>query len=411
MPQSSYDINVGRSRRAGVFNPIRSDDIQLPLDPWKQSYPRDINLPPDPTPLDSNRLPMGRLPPGLPGRDPHSDELGYFDDLPEDTSGDIGQRGVPPSDHVLQDEPPADPKAGLASLLGMGNPGADKINTRMLQEDRLDEMRRNRDMMAETGGTMHVGAMPSDISALERDLGEDPDMGTQQQARNADYMKRLYAANLGGFATPQEEAARNQKLEEEKLRQPIEQEKLKGEYALKAEAARAAAAQHLQDTSGEQERYRALARTLGVVANEANAGSRDIRGVSASGVTLGPGLTKVDASLFGRLQAAQKAYDASTYIFGLGGDPAKKAVVDQIQAEINRQNAAVSGAGAPQPGGPPPTDLYDQDEEVNSYVEKLIFDVRTKNLSWTQLQPWLDPAMTAIEKEKLRAALMAKRGF
>lgn len=150
--------------------------------------------------------------------------------------------------------------AGIDALEALRNVGSgqDLIKSRLLQEQRAKDMRRNLDLERETqnqdiqhrflpksqselgrdramgwdlGGVRSFsGATPGDYGELQRTLSESPEFGTQAQEVSQDNTEQMRQANLQGFATPQEGAAYTQHAAAMKTQMPllVEQEKNRG---------------------------------------------------------------------------------------------------------------------------------------------------------------------------------------
>ncbi len=290
------------------------------------------------------------------------------------------------------------PNAAMAleTLQGSGNRGADLIESRGRQESLLDEMKRNRYLADTSKGKMTSGATPIDISSMQSDLDVDPNFGVAQRADTARYRNELNKANMAGLATPQEAAARGQRLEEEKLRQPLEIAKTNMAGGAEEARIKAEAAQKLQETSGVPEYYGALSKTLGM---QSEAGQPNLRSISKSGASFAPADKPINPALFGRLQAAQKAYDSSQGFFGK--DSTLKAQVDQIQHEIDAQK---SGGVTPQGVG--------HDPDVDALAQQLISNPKAAGLPWDQLQKWVaHNNFSPDQLSQLQSTLHQLRGF
>lgn len=209
-----------------------------------------------------------------------------------------------------------------------------------------------------------------------------------------------------------------QDIERQKVGSPVAVARLQNEGQLGAENIRAGAsrdvastaaksrldeayvnregAQRLQDSNPQGDYYRALAKTLGV--NSDGQGDRQINHVGPGGVTFGND-RPTSPALFGRLDAARKAYQASQHWYnGNVGDPSLKAEMDKLE-----QLTGVAASGNGQPDEDP--------QEIENFASDIISDPAAGKLPWEQLQTRLPPELTPNQREHLRATLAKLRGF
>jgi hypothetical protein len=114
---------------------------------------------------------------------------------------------------------------------GMFYPDANSgLELASLQDQRLSELRDN----AAKG--LAMAAPQNSQRELESDIASSPI--TKQRGEVNDYLGALNEANQQGFATPKEFAGYQRNIAEEKMRQPMELEKTKGEFGLQEQALR-----------------------------------------------------------------------------------------------------------------------------------------------------------------------------
>jgi len=110
---------------------------------------------------------------------------------------------------------------------GAGDEDSPEAALMALQDQRRSEL------LANAGKGLAMAAPQNTLSELNSDIQSNP--LTQQGADVKDYLGKTREANLSGFGSPQEAAGYEQRLSEEKLRQPMEVEKLKGQFGLQGQ--------------------------------------------------------------------------------------------------------------------------------------------------------------------------------
>ncbi len=116
--------------------------------------------------------------------------------------------------------------AGLDALRSLTSGSGGYLDMRQLQQKRLAEMQRNRELNPKGSG-----ATASDISELEKTLFNDPMMGADAQARTGEIEEQNQA--FQDYDRPEAAAIREEQKQNalQKLLAPIQ---MRGEYAVKA---------------------------------------------------------------------------------------------------------------------------------------------------------------------------------
>lgn len=280
------------------------------------------------------------------------------------------------------------PGSGLEPSPGLEQ--SPELQLHSLQGRRMDELDDRIFGAQRVGDAREVGALQGLRSSLGADIQEGPI--EKQRPFVEDYEKRRYEAGLGGFASPQEQAGYEQSMAAEKLRLPLQQEKIRGEYDLakQQEASRG--------QLGVAQEY-AKSNPLFSLLNSGNLDINNIRSLSSprgGSVSFGaPRTTPGYQQRLTRLENARRDWERSRWFgqYGAGG-----------AGETAAMNQAIADAIAEHPA----------DEGVKDMVRQIVASPQYAQLPASQILNLIEPAdgqpITPDEAQAIRDLLGIVRG-
>ena len=212
------------------------------------------------------------------------------------------------------------------------------IELQGLQEKRKSEAE---DVLASGGDASGTGKFQSNIASLGRDIEGSPFTGAVPHAQQRAFEALQQQATLGGFASPQEMKAYEQKQEQAKMNVPIEAQRVLGQQNLAQEQEKQRGGLAIQESMGAQ------AQNFMDMLQQARLGGEPSRNLNRLSLNPSGAISvgfepsqRPSSTILKSVQTAREKYLTARGLGIFTNAPAEKASLDQaIQSGVQQHHA------------------------------------------------------------------------